>query len=104
MQAEVQRVRSKGLRAEEFQRARAQLIAAHQQSLQLNGTIALKCTLNELYGLGYGYSFSLAQRLQALTPEDVRRAAATLLIPGKCVTVVVRPTSSNAELRMQNAE
>jgi len=91
MQAEIQRVRSKGLRAEEFQRARAQLIAAHQQSLQLNGTIALECTLNELYGLGYGYSFSLAQRLQALTPEDVRRAAAALLTPEKTVKIVVTP-------------
>ncbi|MCG2659767.1 MAG: insulinase family protein [Kiritimatiellae bacterium] len=91
MQAEVHRVTTQGLRAEEFERSRAQLIADHQQRLQLNGEIALECILNELYGLGYGYSFALAQRLQALTPEDVRRAAAALLVPDKCVTVVVQP-------------
>ncbi|MBU0714637.1 MAG: insulinase family protein [Verrucomicrobia bacterium] len=104
MQDEVRRVTTQGLRVEEFERARAQLIADHQQSLQLNGEIALECALNELYGLGYGYSFTLEQRLRALTPEDVRRAAATLLTPEKCVNVVVRPDKSNAELRMQNAE
>jgi zinc protease len=89
MQEEIHRVTTQGLR--EFERARAQLIADHQQSLQLNGEIALECTLNELNGLGYGYSFMLEQRLQALTPEDVRRAAATLLVTNKCVTVVVQP-------------
>ncbi|MFH1969570.1 MAG: pitrilysin family protein [Verrucomicrobiota bacterium] len=91
MQAEVRRVRSKGLRAEEFERSRAQLIADHQQSLQLNGEIALECALNELYSLGYGYSFTLEQRLRALTPEDVRKAAAALLTPERCVNVVVTP-------------
>jgi len=104
MQAEVRRVTTEGLRAEEFARAQAQLIADHQQSLQLTGDLALTCALDELYGLGYGYSFALEKRLQALTPEDVRKAAAALLTPEKCVTVVVRPDKSNAELRMQNAE
>jgi predicted Zn-dependent peptidase len=89
MQAEVRRVTTQGLRAEEFERSRAQLIADHQQSLQLNEEIALECTLNELYGLGYGYSFALEQRLQALTPEDVRRAAAALLTPERMVTIVI---------------
>jgi len=91
MQAEVRRVTTEGLRAEEFQRARAQLIADHQQNLQLNGETAFECALNELYGLGYDYSFGLSQRLQALTPEDVRRAAAELLTPEKMVSIVVTP-------------
>jgi len=91
MQAEVRRVTTQGLRAEEFERSRAQLIADHQQSLQLNGEIALECTLNELYSLGYNYSFALEKRLRALTPEDVRKAAAEVLVTNKCVTVVVKP-------------
>lgn len=91
MQQEIQRVTSGGLSAEEFERARAQLIADHQQSLQLNGATALECALNELYGLGYGYSFALPERLAELTSEDVRKAAAGLLGPEKCVNVVVQP-------------
>jgi zinc protease len=91
MRAEVQRVRSKGLRAGEFERARAQLIAEHQQSLQLTGDTALTCALDELYGLGCDYSFNLEQRLRAVTPEDVRKAATELLTPEKCVNVVVKP-------------
>ncbi|MDD5676846.1 MAG: pitrilysin family protein [Kiritimatiellae bacterium] len=91
MQEEVRRVTTRGLRTEEFERARAQLIADHQQSLQLSGEIALECALDELYGLGYGYSFTLEQRLQALTPEDVRKAAASLLTPEKTVNIIVMP-------------
>ncbi|MBI2438723.1 MAG: insulinase family protein [Lentisphaerae bacterium] len=91
MQKEVERVTTKGLRAEEFERSRAQLIADHQQSLQMNGEIALECALNELYGLGFDYGFALAERLAKLTPEDVRQAAAALLTPKKCVNVVVKP-------------
>ncbi|MFA5344487.1 MAG: pitrilysin family protein [Kiritimatiellia bacterium] len=94
MQAEIRRVATEGLRVEEFERARAQLIAARQQSLQLNEEIALESALNELYGLGYGYGFALEQRLRAVTPEDVRKAAAELLVTNKCVTVVVTPPSN----------
>ncbi len=96
MQTEIQRMTTQGLRPEEFARARAQLIAAHQQSLQLPGDTALTCALDELYGLGYAYSFKLEQRLQSLTPDDVRKAAAEVLVTNKCVTVVVRP-SENAK-------
>jgi len=91
MQEEVRRVTTQGLRAEEFERARAQLIADHQQRLQLNGEIAFECALNELYGLGYGHSFTLEKRLQALTPEDVRKAAATLLTPEKTARIIIMP-------------
>ena len=92
MRTEIQRITAQGLRGAEFARARSQLIAAHQQSLQLPDETALTCALDELYGLGYAHSLSLEQRLQALTPEDVRKAAAALLVTNQCVTVVVRPS------------
>ncbi|MFH1477812.1 MAG: pitrilysin family protein [Verrucomicrobiota bacterium] len=91
MQAELQRVTTGDLGAEEFERARAQLVADHQQSLQVTGELALTCALNELYGLGHDYSFKLEQRLRSITREDVRKAAAELLTPEKCVNVVVMP-------------
>lgn len=91
MQAEIQRVTTQGLRAEEFERARAQLIADYQQSLQMTGDLALTCALNELYGLGYEYFFTQEKRLQSLTAEDVRKAAASLLIPEKTAGIIVMP-------------
>ncbi len=91
MQAEIERVTTQGLRAEELERAQAQLIANHQQRLQLSGEIAFECALNELYGLGYGYGFTLEKRILGLTASSVRQAAATLLAPEKAVKVVVMP-------------
>jgi len=75
---QINRISESGLRPDEFNRARAQLIASHDMSLQNTGDIAQLCALNELYGLGYQYAFELSDRLQALNPEDVQKAAASL--------------------------
>lgn len=97
MSAELARIRKEGLRAEEFDRARAQLAAAASMSLQNNGELATACALNELYGLGYRYPLELEQRLQALTPEAVRAAASDLLLDEKSATSVVHPASAQKE-------
>ena len=39
--------------------------------LQLDGELARECALNELYGLGYDFSFHLEQRLRQITAEDL---------------------------------
>jgi len=75
---QIKRISESGLRPDEFERARAQLIASHDMSLQNTGDIAQLCALNELYGMGYLHAFELSGRLQALTPEDIQKAAASL--------------------------
>ncbi len=91
---QIERMSAKGLRDEELSRSRAQLIAAHEKSLQNNGGLAQTCALNELYGLGYLHAFSTRQRLEAVTAEDVRQAATEFLVPGARALSVVVPDAS----------
>ena len=85
------RIAKGGLREEELRRAREQIIAAQQMSLQDNGALAQACALNELYGLGYDYSFGTEARMKALTPEQVREAAESLFAPARRAVSVVLP-------------
>ncbi len=97
MAEELARIRKDGIEQEEFDRARAQLIAAANMDLQNNGGLATACALNELYGLGYRYPLELEQRLQRVTPEDVRAVAADLLVSEKAATSIVHPASAQKE-------
>jgi zinc protease len=88
---DLKRIAGKGLREEELARAREQIIAGQQMSLQNNGELAQACALNELYGLGYDYSFSTEERMKALSPEQVREAAASIFKPERRAVSVVLP-------------
>jgi zinc protease len=79
--AQVTRLIESGLRPEEFERARAQLLAGHDMSLQNTGELAQLCALHELYGLSYAYPLQTPERLAALTVDDIRAAAASLFAP-----------------------
>lgn len=97
MTQELNRIRAEGIRTDEFERARAQLIAGANMSLQNNGELATACALNELYGLGYRYPLEQEKRLQALTPEDVRALADALFQEDKRALSVVHPASAQKE-------
>ncbi len=94
---EIARLTARGIRPEEFERARRKLATEQAQRLQLNGDLALECALNELYGRGAGYSFETADRLNRLTPEAVREAAAALLQTNRMAISVVVPEKDAAE-------
>jgi len=91
MEKEIQRIRQEGLRPEELRRAQAQIVAAHEMSLQDNGGLAQTCALNELYGLGYDHAFRTGERVLALDGETVRAAARSILDPGRIAVSIVRP-------------
>jgi len=88
---EINRIAGKGLRAEEFERAKLQIMAEHRQNLQVNAGIAMECALNELYGRGYSHALEKEKRLAQLSPDDVRKTAADILCQEKMITVIVRP-------------
>ena len=52
------------------------------------------CALDELYGLGSRYELTRAERLQALTAEQVRSAAAGLFATNHVAVSVVLPEQS----------
>lgn len=88
---EIQRVTHSGLESNEFARARNMVIAEHEMRLQDNGGLAMTCALNELYQLGYDYDFGTRQRIEAITPNQLRQAAASILTTNKLAVSVVLP-------------
>jgi len=87
---EVARVRNEGLRPEEFRRARDRLIAQYHMRLQNNGDLAQNCALDELFGLGYDYPFHFEERMNKVSPDQVRAVARTIFTERRA-TVVVLP-------------
>ncbi len=94
MRAESARLAREGLREEEWKRAVEQLKAAHEMSLQNNGEMAQLCALHELYGLGYEHALRLPARLDAVTGEAIRAAAADLFRPEREAVSVIRPAAT----------
>ena len=92
--AETARLAKKGLREEEIDRAKKQILAAQDMSLQDNGGLAQTCALNELYGLGYDYNLKFEERMQAVTPNRVREAAASIFQPDRRAVSLVLPGKS----------
>ena len=101
IEEQIVRVTTDGLREEEWRRAKAQLIAEDDKTLQTNGRLAQICALNELYGLGYDYLFTMRERLEAVTADDIRAAAAEILREDAKATSIVVPrgTADVAEAR-----
>jgi zinc protease len=93
MRTEAARVAREGLREEEWRRAIAQMKAQHDMGLQSNTELAQACALHELYGLGYEYVLGLPQRLDALTAQRLRDAAAGLFVPAQEAVSVVLPAA-----------
>ncbi|MDI6774638.1 MAG: pitrilysin family protein [Verrucomicrobiota bacterium] len=92
---EAGRIAAAGLRLEEIARARNQIVTKAEAALQDPGDLAMSCALNELYGLGHLHSFTTRKRLEALTAQDIRRAAASILAPDKMAVSVVLPEKKN---------
>jgi zinc protease len=91
---EIERVTTKGLEPEEVARARNMIIAEHEMRLQDNGTLAMMCALDELYGQGFAREFSTRKRIEAVTPEQIKQAAVSILTTNKLAISVVLPEST----------
>jgi len=92
---ELERLSSSGLRQEELDRARKQIIAARDMSLQDNGSVAMECALNEIYGLGYDYMFTLEGRMNAITIGKIKDTAASIFATNRLAISIVLPAEKN---------
>lgn len=88
---EIDRVTTRGLDPEEIARARNILIGGQELQLEDNAGLAMNCAVNELTGLGYDFDFTTRQRIEAVTPEQIRLAAASILDTNKLAISVVLP-------------
>lgn len=69
----LERIRTEGIPAAEFEAAREKLLAAHAMRNTTATTQAFQAGLNELFGLGYDFDSQeqYARRLAKVTPQDV---------------------------------
>jgi len=91
--AEVTRLTAEGLTDEEMERARNQLIADYDMSLQDNLGLATICALNELNGRGYLHTFTARKRFEALTKDMVKNAAISIMSTNREAVSVVLPSA-----------
>ncbi|MBI3323111.1 MAG: insulinase family protein [Candidatus Omnitrophica bacterium] len=97
MLAEVQRIRSGPVPEEELSEAKAGLLGQRRIARQSQGALAAQIAGDELFGLGFDHSERYERQVQAVTPEEVRRAAEEILDPQRCVVVIGRPDELGSE-------
>ncbi len=87
---EIEGVRRDGITREEFDRAKTWMIGTYEIGLQSNAAYAEKMMYNELYGVGYEETFKAPELIQAVTLEEVNRAAARILSTNRYTIAVLR--------------
>ena len=93
--AQLQRIRTEPVTAEELERAKKSLIGGFEIDLQRNGNQASHLCFDELYGLGYRDSERFPERISAVTAEQVLKAAQTYFKLDAYVLSVVKPCPSS---------
>jgi len=87
--AEVERIRNEPVSEKELAEARQYLTGSFPLRLDTNAEIAAFLSQVEIYGLGEDYAERYAERIRAVTREDVQRVAQKYLHPDQLVLVVV---------------
>jgi zinc protease len=93
---EIRKMASDGLTNEELARAKKKLIGQQQIANQSNDTFGYQCALDELYGLGFDYYKKLERDVEAVTLEDIKRAATKYFREQPYVLATVRPPDKAA--------
>ena len=89
--AELAKLKTTGLTADELDRAKASIIGQHKVALQDNGGLAVAVGLDELYGLGYKNFQTTDDKYRAVTPSDIQRVVARYFSDKPSAVAVVRP-------------
>lgn len=84
-------LRREGLTEEELKRAKAKVIGQKKIARQDLGSYAMTTSLDELYGLGYGYTETEDLKYEAVTVAETRAAARKYLRPEAHVIAVIKP-------------
>lgn len=95
MRAELDRMKVEAVTAEALAKAKRYLIGSYEVGLQRASSRASAMVLNAAYGLGYDAHLRHAEQLQAVTAEEVRDLANTLIQSSREVVAVVGPTRSD---------
>lgn len=72
IEANLRRIADEGIPADEFALTKQKLLAAHAMRNTTPAAQAFQAAIDELYGLGYDHDATYAQRLAAVTADEVR--------------------------------
>jgi zinc protease len=87
--AEMKRIRTEPVTAQELQNAKSYLIGSFPRKMDSLGKRAGLMSYVQFYGLGLDYPWRYPQLIQNLTPADIHRVAEKYLHPDKYLLVVV---------------
>jgi len=79
---------------EELNLAKNDLAGAHRRNIQTNSSLALSCSLDELYGFGFDNYKNYEEKINAVSKDDVMRVAAKYLKKGAHVFILILPDES----------
>ena len=71
IRAGINKIRSEGIPADEFEKAKAKLIVSHAMRNTTPVERAFQSSLDELYGLGYDFEKKYAERIGKVKIDDV---------------------------------
>jgi zinc protease len=91
IRTELARVRDEPIPEAELARAKQNLIGTHEIGLQRNGARAALLALDACYGLGQENFLHYAERVAAVTAEDVRAVARQLIDFDRAALAIVGP-------------
>jgi zinc protease len=87
----LEQIHQQGVTEEEVNSAKHTLISNYTVSLSNPEELAYRILMNEVYGLGTEELLSFADKIRAITLNDVNKAARELLYPDKIVIVTAGP-------------
>ena len=96
--AELERSARELATPEELTRAKNNLAGSHLIDLQTRMAWAASYAHDEVLGLGYEDVLRQLERVQAVTAEEVRDAAAGVIDPGRMVLAVLRPSGDSVSV------
>lgn len=79
-----------GAQKEDIERSKNYLKAMRKVGMQANSGFIFSAAMDELYGLGYDSYKNFDKNIDAVTAEDVKRAAKRLLTLDKCAVLVLQ--------------
>jgi len=88
---EIRRIRKDGISEDELVYAKRELVSGRLIAEQSNSFYSFTSATDELYGLGYDTLYKYGSRIDAVTKDDVQRAAQKYLNPDEHAEVTITP-------------
>lgn len=86
IRANLDKVRTEGIPADEFEKAKAKLVISHALRNTTPAEQAFQASVDELYGLGFDYDKSYADRIGKVTADDVKAVVDKFFQHGLTIT------------------